>query len=101
MAADIGLAEIIHRRALQAPVVQDEAAGLDDVDGDAQTGAEAQQGTDVLRDVRLVEGKAHGAQLVDRSAPWQVRLLSLIHISEPTRQAEISYAVFCLTKKKN
>src|SRR5674476_1627414 len=29
---------------------------------------------------------------------WQY--LSLIHISEPTRQAEISYAVFCLKKKK-
>ena len=28
------------------------------------------------------------------------RNLSLIHISEPTRQAEISYAVFCLKKKK-
>src|SRR5678810_474839 len=27
------------------------------------------------------------------------QLLSLIHISEPTRQAEISYAVFCLKKK--
>ena len=27
--------------------------------------------------------------------------LSLIHISEPTRQAEISYAVFCLKKKKD
>ena len=27
------------------------------------------------------------------------RKLSLIHISEPTRQAEISYAVFCLKKK--
>ena len=26
-------------------------------------------------------------------------LLSLIHISEPTRQAENSYAVFCLKKK--
>ena len=26
--------------------------------------------------------------------------LSLIHISEPTRQAEISYAVFCLKTKK-
>ena len=25
--------------------------------------------------------------------------LSLIHISEPTRQAEISYAVFCLKNK--
>ena len=31
------------------------------------------------------------------SVPLQ---LSLIHISEPTRQAEISYAVFCLKKKK-
>eukprot|EP00828_Plagiopyla_frontata_P011638 TRINITY_DN16457_c0_g1_i1.p2 TRINITY_DN16457_c0_g1~~TRINITY_DN16457_c0_g1_i1.p2 ORF type:complete len:198 (-),score=38.77 TRINITY_DN16457_c0_g1_i1:20-613(-) len=29
-----------------------------------------------------------------------VQQLSLIHISEPTRQAEISYAVFCLKKKK-
>src|SRR5674476_1370503 len=28
------------------------------------------------------------------------QVLSLIHISEPTRQAEISYAVFCLKKKK-
>src|SRR5665213_3063696 len=27
-----------------------------------------------------------------------VHYLSLIHISEPTRQAEISYAVFCLKK---
>src|SRR5678810_179720 len=27
-----------------------------------------------------------------------VTFLSLIHISEPTRQAEISYAVFCLKK---
>ena len=27
--------------------------------------------------------------------------LSLIHISEPTRHAQISYAVFCLKKKKN
>ena len=29
-----------------------------------------------------------------------ILMLSLIHISEPTRQAEISYAVFCLKKKK-
>src|SRR5665213_4264180 len=29
-----------------------------------------------------------------------IQTLSLIHISEPTRQAEISYAVFCLKKKK-
>ena len=28
------------------------------------------------------------------------RILSLIHISEPTRRTPISYAVFCLKKKK-
>ena len=28
------------------------------------------------------------------------QLLSLIHISEPTRRTPISYAVFCLKKKK-
>src|SRR5674476_662173 len=39
-------------------------------------------------------------QLGDRSAPRLCEpMLSLIHISEPTRQAEISYAVFCLKKK--
>src|SRR5665213_391147 len=32
--------------------------------------------------------------------PYAPLYLSLIHISEPTRQAEISYAVFCLKKKK-
>ena len=31
---------------------------------------------------------------------WPARMLSLIHISEPTRQEAISYAVFCLKKKK-
>eukprot|EP01017_Pseudomicrothorax_dubius_P034261 TRINITY_DN4676_c0_g2_i1.p1 TRINITY_DN4676_c0_g2~~TRINITY_DN4676_c0_g2_i1.p1 ORF type:complete len:372 (+),score=51.34 TRINITY_DN4676_c0_g2_i1:311-1426(+) len=30
---------------------------------------------------------------------YSLSSLSLIHISEPTRQAEISYAVFCLKKK--
>src|SRR5665213_4223285 len=42
---------------------------------------------------------------VARATGWpegaqpQAAELSLIHISEPTRQAEISYAVFCLKKK--
>ena len=36
----------------------------------------------------------------DVYAMFGVEKLSLIHISEPTRQAEISYAVFCLKKKK-
>eukprot|EP00658_Telonema_sp_P-2_P020597 TRINITY_DN18158_c0_g1_i1.p1 TRINITY_DN18158_c0_g1~~TRINITY_DN18158_c0_g1_i1.p1 ORF type:complete len:101 (+),score=6.18 TRINITY_DN18158_c0_g1_i1:192-494(+) len=32
--------------------------------------------------------------------PYSVKALSLIHISEPTRLLSISYAVFCLKKKK-
>ena len=31
---------------------------------------------------------------------YRGRVLSLIHISEPTRRTPISYAVFCLKKKK-
>src|SRR5678810_14350 len=54
----------------------------------------------------LVSGRrySHDASVkVHRSPSTPVPtpgLLSLIHISEPTRQAEISYAVFCLKKKK-
>ena len=36
-----------------------------------------------------------------RAAAWDAFFLSLIHISEPTRRTPISYAVFCLKKKKN
>src|SRR5665647_2147886 len=32
---------------------------------------------------------------------WLQQYLSLIHISEPTRRTPISYAVFCLKKKKH
>ena len=38
--------------------------------------------------------------LADNQKYVYAYVLSLIHISEPTRQAEISYAVFCLKKKK-
>ena len=39
----------------------------------------------------------YAAPSPEKPAP---RLLSLIHISEPTRLGMISYAVFCLKKKK-
>ncbi len=43
---------------------------------------------------RDVEKKLYGKHAA------QVMKLSLIHISEPTRLLSISYAVFCLKKKK-
>src|SRR5680860_940123 len=41
-----------------------------------------------------------GTWLLIRRIPFYVLLLSLIHISEPTRRTPISYAVFCLKQKK-
>src|SRR5660398_65785 len=41
--------------------------------------------------VPLAVGQSRSVKLID---------LSLIHISEPTRLRRISYAVFCLKKKK-
>src|SRR5665213_3135779 len=46
---------------------------------------------------KLIENWKPSLRCVHVRSP---RGLSLIHISEPTRQAEISYAVFCLKKKK-
>src|SRR5665647_1083809 len=49
----------------------------------------------------VIRGVANN--LVAQSEGEQVfsnRRLSLIHISEPTRRTPISYAVFCLKKKK-
>src|SRR5678810_436555 len=42
---------------------------------------------------------AGSSSICGRRLDGTVMCLSLIHISEPTRQAEISYAVFCLKKK--
>ena len=41
----------------------------------------------------------NGKKLADQFKR-KVKELSLIHISEPTRLLSISYAVFCLKKKK-
>src|SRR5680860_1727206 len=43
---------------------------------------------------------ANSSQADHACNPRYARSLSLIHISEPTRRTPISYAVFCLKKKK-
>ena len=47
-----------------------------------------------------IDGAVNAALLSCQMLAIEDEELSLIHISEPTRQAEISYAVFCLKKKK-
>eukprot|EP00658_Telonema_sp_P-2_P005654 TRINITY_DN12128_c0_g1_i2.p1 TRINITY_DN12128_c0_g1~~TRINITY_DN12128_c0_g1_i2.p1 ORF type:complete len:217 (-),score=34.96 TRINITY_DN12128_c0_g1_i2:45-695(-) len=57
---------------------------------------------DLLPPVLLPEYTNSSLEFVD-AASWlasSVEALSLIHISEPTRLLSISYAVFCLKKKK-
>ena len=51
-------------------------------------------GADALRD-------CDGTEMPDALLNEPVKKLSLIHISEPTRRTPISYAVFCLKKKKS
>ena len=53
-----------------------------------------------LANDKKIEGISNANDESDREGMRIVIDLSLIHISEPTRQAEISYAVFCLKKKK-
>src|SRR5678816_1011476 len=47
--------------------------------------------------IHLAAGKRHSQSARGVGSPSP---LSLIHISEPTRLLSISYAVFCLKKKK-
>src|SRR5664279_387768 len=63
-----------------------------------------------LRKTGMVEARRHEQWMIyslpaspGRELDLQLRCLqdlSLIHISEPTRRTPISYAVFCLKKKK-
>eukprot|EP00831_Metopus_contortus_P025125 TRINITY_DN21742_c0_g1_i2.p1 TRINITY_DN21742_c0_g1~~TRINITY_DN21742_c0_g1_i2.p1 ORF type:complete len:247 (-),score=13.61 TRINITY_DN21742_c0_g1_i2:13-687(-) len=53
---------------------------------------------DLLRGVRGV--RFHICDTFPHKFPCKLSFLSLIHISEPTRPLYISYAVFCLKKKK-
>ena len=50
--------------------------------------------------LEITKGEGDFAGKFVQILTYMEEVLSLIHISEPTRQAEISYAVFCLKKKK-
>ena len=64
---------------------------INKMDEDAPANAVAHGGVDM---------NPTGKKVKKKDDAEDVLRLSLIHISEPTRQAEISYAVFCLKKKK-
>src|SRR5660397_275270 len=51
--------------------------------------------------IELVQQYLDGDAFLVNPGAWTHYSLSLIHISEPTRLRRISYAVFCLKKKKN
>ena len=52
------------------------------------------------KDIELVKKLIEKADIITQNFRPGVIELSLIHISEPTRRTPISYAVFCLKKKK-
>ena len=75
--------------------VRDGLVGVIDVDA----GTEMLVGNDI--DIEDIVWYGSVDSVASMATQVGVAQLSLIHISEPTRQAESSYAVFCLKKKKN
>ena len=55
---------------------------------------------DLWESIYEKDGDIYRLQVTSRSELNEIDDLSLIHISEPTRRTPISYAVFCLKKKK-
>ena len=96
-------------RRIEPPTVPPDAVLAAMASTDGTLAAQANSGAQgTLMDARLDAPPTEGLRRESegrRDANGRVltapRYLSLIHISEPTRQAEISYAVFCLKKKKN
>src|SRR5450756_1723847 len=66
-------------------------------DGEAQALVHGHGGDELHVHLRVVSGHHHLGPLGQGDGPGHV--LSLIHISEPTRLGMISYAVFCLKKQ--
>src|SRR5678815_6036212 len=54
----------------------------------------------VRTDKKFKKAKCPNGKIVQKDEMSERTNLSLIHISEPTRLLSISYAVFCLKKKK-
>ena len=74
-----------------------ETRGPGDFFGSRQHGLPTLQIADLMNDTRTL----HAAQSEAAALLAEDPLLSLIHISEPTRRTPISYAVFCLKKKND
>ena len=65
-----------------------------------EAGLKCVSGKPVVNSISMKEGEALFLEHARKCMAYGAAVvLSLIHISEPTRQAEISYAVFCLKKK--
>src|SRR5665213_4473763 len=85
-----------HGGASPTPLKRGKDTERDEESERLKTHSKAREGLEFKPDQQL-EGKRYRA--TDDELPRvhcdAVKDLSLIHISEPTRQAEISYAVFC------
>jgi hypothetical protein len=62
---EAGVAQIVETDPAQAPLVPDEAAGLDDRERDIEARGEPDDRGDVGRDVGLKEGDTHGRSAFD------------------------------------
>ena len=99
-----GLAKVFANQRIDQNTIQDFEDLLITSDVDVETSeliASKLANEKFSNDPSLEEVQSSLSKIINEIVSTNIKTidLSLIHISEPTRQAEISYAVFCLKKK--
>ena len=68
------LIQIVHAGAPEGPVRDRKTGRFDDMRGHAETGAQAQNRSGILRDIRLVKRDVHPLRLVSLTCPFGAKL---------------------------
>jgi hypothetical protein len=77
MTADHDISRIIEESALEPPVIEQETARLDQIDGHPKARREPQPGPSVLRNIRFEQGETHTASVVNMNRRDALHLCAL------------------------
>ena len=77
------MVDVVHRGAANALVVPFESERLDQVDGNAEAGAETHDRADIAGDFGFVEGDAHGCASGARQGPMQAGCVIFLQPAGP------------------
>src|SRR6266404_1510816 len=79
MATDQKVRRVIEGSTLETPVIEQEAAGLDQIDLDPKASGKPQQGPGILRNVRLEQGEAQAISSARFSGAVAYSIFALLY----------------------